>query len=170
MADSVYQWGANYGTFNSKVPAQVVGERIESLRAELGEGITPFQFLDDARPSSSPTHDLFQWDDSEAAERYREHQARKVLQTIRIITVQPDETTPTALTVVNISAKNGGGERAYYPASVVVEDVDLLTSALQDIRQYLQGFKIRYQSLSGENATVDTIFNLLEELNIDGSN
>jgi hypothetical protein len=38
--------------------------------------ITAHAVLDAARPESSPIHDCFDWDDSEAAEKWRLEQAR----------------------------------------------------------------------------------------------
>lgn len=48
--------------------------------AKLGGGrITPRALVDAARDPDSPLHSFFEWDDSEAAEKYREMQARTLL-------------------------------------------------------------------------------------------
>ena len=164
-AQSVYQWGHSYGVFNAAVSAQIVGERIESLRAEIGEGITPTDLLTDATPESAPTHNLFEWDDTEAGYLYREHQARNVLNTLRlVVAASPDQTANATVVIANVSVREKGG-RAYFPMTSVLQHADMIESALEDVRRYLAGFASRYSELKGSNATLDKFFTLLEELN-----
>jgi len=168
---TTYQWGNTFGVFDASVDAQAVGERIESLRAELGDGLTPLNVVDDARPESAPTHELFNWDDSDAAELFRQHQARHILKAIRIVITPIDESQEpkdTRVVISNVSAFKGG-IRAYYPTSVVVNDVDLRESALKDLRVFLLGFANKYQSLSDvSDPILERIFNLVEELKNNG--
>ena len=77
----VYEYLNNYKYF--KVPAQVVGEQLEKIELKYGE-ITKENFLNESRSKTSPTHALFEWNDSIAAEKYRLEQAGQV---IRMITV-----------------------------------------------------------------------------------
>lgn len=71
-----YMWrdGFSYG----KEKAQIVGEVIESIEERDGH-VTTVSFLEESRPEESPTHDMFEWDDSVAAEKYRLRQSAKIL-------------------------------------------------------------------------------------------
>lgn len=75
----VYSWK----TYGYKVPAQVVGEHLEKLQ-ESGKAITAETVLESARDESSPIHDLFEWDDTVAAEAYRRGQASRVITNIHV--------------------------------------------------------------------------------------
>lgn len=62
--------------------------RVDAMAAVHGGRVTPEIIVEDARDESSPFHDAFEWDDSEAAEKFRLSQARTLLRsyTIRVDT------------------------------------------------------------------------------------
>lgn len=54
-------------------------------RIERSQGIiTPQAVVDFAKPKSSPLHKYFQWDDTIAAARYREWQARELIAKVEV--------------------------------------------------------------------------------------
>jgi hypothetical protein len=72
--------------------AQVVGERLESIRAKQ-QALTPELVLADARAARSPLHQFFEWDDSIAAERYRLDQAGHLIRAV-VVTFQQNDPEP----------------------------------------------------------------------------
>jgi hypothetical protein len=72
MLRSEYAWrdGARLQR-GARVAAQVVGERLERLRAAASGELTPDRVVTDARDPGSPLHTLFEWCESEAAHQYR---------------------------------------------------------------------------------------------------
>lgn len=62
---------------------------LDRLANEHGH-LTPELVVDAARPVDSPIHDLFEWDDSVAGERWRREQARHLIIQCRV-TVQTSE-------------------------------------------------------------------------------
>lgn len=76
-----YEWWDGY---TRKVDANVVGGVVEQLESEHGTA-TKEDFLDVSRPENSPTHCLFEWDDSIAAEQYRLDQSRKIITNLRVV-------------------------------------------------------------------------------------
>jgi hypothetical protein len=76
--------------FNSvariKADAQKAGEQFEELERTCG--LTPKNVVDANRAENAPLHNEFEWDDSIAAESYREEQARYI---IRMLQVKPEE-------------------------------------------------------------------------------
>lgn len=70
-----------------RVPAQVVGARLELLRRRHGGMIRPHDLLEDARRPSSPLHRLFEWDDRRAAHQWRLEQAEHILRSLVAVIV-----------------------------------------------------------------------------------
>jgi hypothetical protein len=72
--------------------AQHYGQYLEQ-NVGLGERpVAPREIVDAARPPQSPLHSRFTWDDSEAAERWRETEARHLVAHI-VTTVPTDDGT-----------------------------------------------------------------------------
>ena len=66
------------GTESHDLKKQAIAE-INRLVKSGGGRITPRALVEAARGEESALHDYFEWDDSEAAEKYREMQARALL-------------------------------------------------------------------------------------------
>ena len=67
-----------------RVDANMVGAVMEQIEDRHGT-VTSELFLDASRAEDSPTHDVFEWDDTAAAEKYRLHQASRTICAIRVI-------------------------------------------------------------------------------------
>lgn len=68
---------------NYKVSAETAGSVMEQIEKEQGS-VTKETFLEASRPEDSPTHDLFEWDDSIAAENYRLYQSGQFIRELHI--------------------------------------------------------------------------------------
>jgi hypothetical protein len=98
------------------LPAQVVGERLEQLRAEAGGELTPDRVIADARNPNSPLHTLFEWNDSEAAHQYRLVQARALIRAVVVCyRAVPESGARSIVAFVNVKQ----GDRQYYIATAV---------------------------------------------------
>jgi hypothetical protein len=64
--------------------SEVVGKELSLIQKEHSV-ITPKVVVESARPKDSPLHQYFEWDNSEAAEKYREWQARFLICSVYII-------------------------------------------------------------------------------------
>jgi hypothetical protein len=65
-------------------------ELLGKIAQKHGGTLTPEQVLKAAAPKSSPLHQHFQWDDTEAAKQYRLMQAGQLIRRVRI-TYAPSE-------------------------------------------------------------------------------
>jgi hypothetical protein len=65
------------------INTQVIKKEMESIENRFGM-ITPRRVLDVARNEKSPLHNLFEWDDSAAAENYRLLQAGQMIVRIKV--------------------------------------------------------------------------------------
>lgn len=136
----IYQWkeGSRF-----PVKAQAVGERL----AELSDGdigrVTPQEVVDDARPEEAVLHPCFEWDDFEAAEKYRQEQARSIIRCVRVV---HDEAKPPALGYVSVRLPEEGP--AYVTTARAMSDDDLRNQAIADALGGLRAWQRRYEHIA----------------------
>ena len=137
-----YKWGNAW----VNADAQRVGERLEVLQHLNGERLTPRLVVEDARPIDSPLHPCFEWDDVRAAELHREHQARQVLRSIRVVTQEDDHTPREARMFVNVIETRGDDEpqHGYVTMARVMSDGELFQQVLHQAARDLAAFEDRY--------------------------
>ena len=73
-----------------KAPAEVTGKICKDLIDKNGS-VTPEKLVEVSKPEEAPLHNEFEWDNTVAAQKYREEQARQIIKNIVIIEV-PEET------------------------------------------------------------------------------
>jgi len=139
-----------------KIGAQIVGERLEAIKAERGE-ITPRAVVDDARSANSPLHKLFTWDDAKAADYWRIEEARKVIGSIVIAKVDGATVARETRAFVHIST---GGER-YEPIQQAMAVKELRDEVLARAQQEILNWRARYsayQEFAEVHAAIDETF------------
>lgn len=132
----VYKWndGARYS-----VSAQIAGEVCEELE-NRGE-LTAKKLVEVSRPENAPLHNVFNWNDEEAAELYREEQGRRI---IRCLIVVPENNTVTTRAYFNIVAK----EPEYHSINTILESKDKYEALMENALKELASFKKKYAVLS----------------------
>lgn len=142
-----YSW-----RFNKSVPAQVAGEVMERIEKRDGE-LTKEAFLEESRPVDSPTHGLFEWDDTAAAEKFRLTQSRICIQDIVVTIVKNTEAPKTVHAFVNTNSTIGLKEKASYSnIEIALSDKDKRKAVLQNAFNELKLFEQKYseyQELAG---------------------
>lgn len=118
--------------------------RSELDRLKAGGVIRPADVVEAARDESSPLHDLFQWDDSEAAHQYRLLQARKVLQVYVVVDEAKGENVRAFVSLTTDRTNAGGGYRAM---AEVLSDDALREQLLQDAFVQFKNMRMKYKSL-----------------------
>jgi hypothetical protein len=103
--------------------------------------------VDEARPSSSPLHPMFEWNDWTAAEAYRREQARHHIRELRIV---PDEAgeEPLQAFVHVIRVESDGVVEGYRLTSLVVESQGEYEQVLTEAKAGLVSWQRRYRHLS----------------------
>lgn len=153
--EMAYKWSTN---FYSKVKAEDAGKEFEQIEAENG-CITPEAVVDRARPKGNVMHKLFEWNDSVAAEKYRNQQACNI---IGALIVTNSETKYTKRAFVNIvSAPHNPQNKPQYiridrafsdPTSKAI----VLANAIADLKR----FKEKYAALK----ELSEVFKEIEKL------
>lgn len=96
----VYEWKS---ASRIKADAQEAGKLFEQLEAE--NDLTAARVVEESRAESAVLHGEFEWNDIKAADKYREHQARNIINAITIKTVatSDDEIPATIRAFFNVS-------------------------------------------------------------------
>lgn len=134
-----------------KADAETVYKEITAL----GESFSPADIVEAARNESSELHKCFEWDDSIAAEKYREHQARMVIAQLVVRTETTDNTPVSVRVISSANAMN-----SYMPTKMLIrsepEYADLLERAKRELRAFQQKY-ITVVELQDIFAMIDTL-------------
>lgn len=143
-----YQW--NEG-FSFRTDANVVGGMVEHLEKTHGS-VTGELLLEASRSETSQTHDLFEWDDATAAEKYRLNTARSAIGQLRVVmTMQSGEQKPIRA-FVNVSESHASYES--------------ITTALQDENKrevYLNKIRAELDAFIQRNKNIEELADMLTE-------
>ena len=133
-----YSWKVSHG-----VPAQVAGEVMEKIEQRDGK-LTKEAFLEESRPTDSPTHGCFEWDDGVAAEKYRLEQARHTINDIQVKIIKEDtEVDAPAFAKVTIGAKT---KADYVNIKTVMQTDDYRKSVIQNALEEFKAIERKYNA------------------------
>lgn len=128
--------GAHYG---NKM-AQVLGETLESLG-----NFTPRDVVQAARRKDSPIHSLFEWDNREAADKYRLDQARRHVNHLRVV-IEPSSGAHTkAFHSIAIQRESQPPAFGYVSMRTVHGDDAMREQVVAKARAELRGWRERYE-------------------------
>ena len=131
-----------------KFKPEVIAQVLNDIAAKHG-GITPKAVVDEARDAQHPLHEYFEWNDSFAGERWRQHQAAYLIRGVVIVDEQAQLEQVPAFVNVRDDDESGDADKAgvYMPTMDVMKEPVLrqqvLTRALRDFHAWRR----RYQTL-----------------------
>lgn len=133
-----HEWriGARAGVVDPEVAASVLNR----LNKKHG-AVTPDAVVKEASKKSSPIHDWFEWDDTEAAKKYRLEQARELIRSVHVTIVGNDEG-HTVRAFVHMG-RDVGYEDIHTVLSVRDKREEMLARALRE----LEAFRRKYADL-----------------------
>lgn len=153
----VYKYEWNQG-FNLKVSAEVVGNELSRIEEENGE-VTKESFLETARSEESPLHNLFEWNDTVAAEKYRLSQAGYYIRMLVKTPVQGEEEKPKTFRAF-VSVSNHEEKGRFVNAQKALSQEETRKIVLNNALKELSAFKNKYENLnelSGVFAAIDEV-------------
>jgi hypothetical protein len=113
---------------------------LELLRAEAGGALLPEKIVEFARSANTALHSAFIWDDSEAAERWRLHQAKQVIRAAVTLLARPDGG------MVPVRAYVFDARKATYAATAeVLKDEEATDALLRQMRLDVERVVGRYR-------------------------
>ena len=134
------------------ITVQAAGEEVERLESE--GRLTPKDLVEDSRPEDAPLHRCFEWDDTVAAERYREVQAAYIIRSVEVTVESVDK--PTRAFVYTVV----GGQRECRSIGVVLRDAYSRDALLESALRELASFQRKYRTLS----ELDGVFGAIDGL------
>ena len=158
----VYKWKAGA---HINADAQVAGELCDRLDKE--KRLTAENLLDECRPEGAPLHDVFEWDDRIAGEKYRTQQAAHVIRCV--ITVpdkkQEDEKPKQkpAFLLISSHSKNDPKKGTYVSTDTALSNPDHRQTVLRNALRELIAFKKKYYMLT----ELAGVFKEIDQLKLD---
>jgi type II secretory pathway component PulL len=140
----VYKW--SIGIYD-KVDANVAGAELEKIEQEHGE-VTQQAVVDAARPKKSVLHDLFEWDDKIAGEKWRLNQARCLIAALVVVPDEDKNYDKRAYVNIVKRAEHHQEQARYINYENAMSDQELGQTVLQNAKQELAAFRDKYKSLS----------------------
>jgi len=167
---TVEQYFARAGSRFTDEDAQIIGPELKRLGPATAK-----QIVDAARDPNSPLHPYFEWDDHEAAERFREGQARVMAASImvRVVDRSGKEQTVRAFQAVRLvtageerESEEKPAQKVYMDVYQVTKDPNLYQQVIREARSYLETWKQKYaiyRQLSPEfNERFTPVFTAIE--------
>ena len=143
----VYQWKTGS---RHKVSAAVAAEVMDRLADE--DRLNAQELVDESRPEDAPLHCEFEWDDSAAAEKWREKQAGDMIRHLVVRIEANQQEYPTRQYFMVQKDAN-----TYEPISVILKDEDKTAMLLDQAKRELQAFKAKYAGLKELAAVINAI-------------
>jgi len=116
----------------------------------------PEALVEYAQPETSPIHDSFEWDDSEAGEQYRLWQARKMIKTVTCVYggeyVQQYKN---VIVKVEVEGDVTVEKQGYVSFSRVMEDKNLHKQVLREAIKNIRKWQNDYRQLTELKKVID---------------
>lgn len=124
-----------------KITEEVIKEVLE---VEQEQGLTASNLVEKAKDKNSILHDLFDWDDTIAAEKWRLQQARALINEIKIVV---GDKTMYAFENVNVSVTDAS-EREYKPVMEIISNEQYRNQILKSALNFLNSWKMKYKQFT----------------------
>ena len=158
-----YKW-KNGARVPAAIDADKVGERFQRIAERNGGHLTPPAVLKDALKKSSPMHDYFEWDDTEAAEKWRIEQAGYLIRNIvvPVILEEGDDGEPADFRpYVSVVIEEEGP--VYMDVQDVMNDPALQEQAIAGAMRELRHWRRKHAQLKALAFLFETIDNFTFE-------
>ena len=135
--------------------AQVAGVMCSEM--EKAGTLTAQNLVDANRPETAPLHNEFEWNDTEAAEKWRVHQARHIINSIVVVTEEAKKDS-----VVRCFFKVAQQTANYESITTIVKNEDKYMALLETAVRELRAFERKYSTLQ----ELSDVFKAIHELEV----
>ena len=137
----VYEWK----TPLYKVNPQDAGEYLDWL-AQRDGGLAPEVIVEEAKDPQAVLHTCFEWNDSQAAQKYREVQARTVIRNLVTVHIAKEEERAPLRTRAFVHIESEPSR--YVDIALALADSEMRQNLFEQAKKELRSFQIKYKSLS----------------------
>ena len=137
------------GSHITDADAEVYGKRIAQLRVD-NTWVTPEIVLEDARSTKSPLHDYFEWDNNEAAAKWRLAQAGQLMRSINVIVLKDDkpELIRAFFNVTATESMDTESRKVYISQKTAFSNAERRAEVIAYALRELKGWRERYNQYS----------------------
>lgn len=151
-----YTWNpeVDKSLFKGKDPDKVLNEI-----CSISDNPTKEQIVEKARDVNSEMHDLFEWNDTVAAEKYRLTQASALVRNLRVryIGLNEDKPQEEMKSIMCRALYSLPGTTGYTHINVIMNDEVKYQTLLEQARNELERFKAKYAMLTELKPIFDLI-------------
>lgn len=140
-----------------KADPNIAKDVMDQLSAE--GRLSPLDLVEASRPENAPLHGEFEWNDTIAAQKWRERTGRIMIASI-VVTQEAEEEKKPVRAFFNIER----GTHEYIPTEVIFSDEAKRERLLDIAKRELVSFKSKYQSLT----ELAGVMNAIDEVMKDG--
>lgn len=146
----VYQWkeGARIS-----FPAQIAGRVCSALEEQ--NALTAQRLVDESRPEDAPLHAAFEWNDTIAAEEWRKHTARHIINSLVI----REEAQEPVRAFFNIRAEGS----SYQSIHAIIRRPDKMDCLLGEAYAEMEAFRRKYAMLEQLRSVMNAIDESMEQ-------
>lgn len=131
---------------------------LELLEKKYNGTLNPFDIVKEAKNLKSPLHDWFDWDDTEAGEKWRVHQARILFGQIKIkINTNLSEREYRKYLNVTITDDDGETHRVYMKIEEILNDEELKKQIVAKAFREVEYWKQQYEDYREFNNIFDAV-------------
>jgi hypothetical protein len=142
-------------------------KELESIANRRG-GLNPSTLLHVAKNPKSCLHDYFDWDDTEAARKWREAQAYDLIRRVKV-TLEPSEgksiTVRAFWPIKQLDADGTMSQQrgSYIPICDVLNDEEATRQMIENAKRELKSFSIKFRQLS-RVTDLEMVFQAIDDL------
>lgn len=141
-------WSFKPGRIALPIDPKVISNELHRINDKHGE-LKPRHVVDESRPTKAPLHPIFEWNDKKAADEYRLHQARNIINVIQITTIDDKGRRNTVPEFVNVSTPTEGApqDRTYQKIEVAMENDETRKRIIENCLHKLLQVRDNYRHL-----------------------
>ena len=143
---------------HAPVKADVLGNELARIQKKNGD-LTPRAVVDESKPVKAPLHKCFEWQDAKAADNWRVHQARMLINVVEVVPAKSKAKQPVQA-FVNVLASEDREERSYVPIDDVLanpeERAKLVARAMEKLLRVQREFRMLRE--------LEVVWNAIESL------
>lgn len=138
----VYSW--KDGARSIGVEAQVAGEELERIRVQNNGRLESKLVVEAAKPKTAPLHPVFTWNDREAADLWRNEQAKYLIRHIAVDVEKADGSSEPLRAFVSVIRDE---DRSYTSIEHALSDGELRAQVVAEAWNELEAWRKRHAEL-----------------------
>lgn len=135
-----FSWREN-ARVKGGLQAQAVGEELDRIKQSSGQ-LTPQRVVNESQPEGAVLHPCFTWDDAEAANEHRKHQANNLIWSVKVTYEDAGNSEP-----AYVHVKTQETESQYEAGRAVAQNFSMAESAWRAARARVEGASKALQEL-----------------------